>query len=1062
MSGERKKGLLLSLVGMLGWVVSVAAGASTYSSEPLLRIEAVMHTAPMAQIATDAAGRYLVTGSADQTLRLWDLDTKRMLQVFRPPATPESVSRHQAVAISPDGEQIAAGSTVSGASSSVYVFSRTTGEIVHQLAGLPSEIVSLSWSPDGRFLLLVSNKHGVRVYRTSDWALIGEDSYGSESWRGDISVNNRIAVTSFDGQLRLYQIEATGLRRVAVAPSGGARPVGISFSPDGQRLAVGFLEAPKVLVYAATDLMKLYTASSEKATNGSLYEVKWGKSDVLYAGGQHRQGSTLGELFSALGGGIKRATLIRRWQKGGQGAWQDIEAANDSINSLASLPDGGVVYATMDPAWGIINANGAGNFVQRAYNADFYGQASGIKISPDGLIVEFPYEAFGKSPASFNVLTRTLMEGENPSTKGPTLTASGIELSTKGAFPKTFLNGQAVSLESGEFERGKAIAEDGSGFVIGTDFHLRFYDRDGREIWRTRTPTAPRGGINISQDGRVVVASYLDGSIRWYRRSDGQALLAFWPHADRKRWVLWSPSGYYDAAPGSEEFLGWQINRFGDVRELLITHVDPEGPAAQGGMRPGDIVQSIDGKSVKTGAELRARITATPPGGKLKFVVSRNGQSLTLWVSPSSETGSPKIRIADYEVRPVLTPEFYSMGRFRDRLYRPDIISKVLSTLDCDEAQRLADEESGRLAQATDIKEMLPPNLTLQASADKSKIASNTVTLRFSANAPKDAPVAEYFARINGKPADIGRVHNLAAVNAEGRPIQEISVKLPAEDSEILLFARNRNGASDPLTTQARGSGQHKPNLLVQTARPRLFMLAVGVSDYASETLRLGFAAKDANDLANRMQGQKDRLYSDVEVRSLTDRQVTRTNLMNSLKWLEGKVTENDIGIVFLAGHGLSDMRGSYYYLASDANEKNYRETGLSFIDIRNTLAKLKGRALFMVDTCNSGDVLGRKGLDLKHVGHDLSSRENGVVVMAASTGSQGAQERKDWGNGAFTKAILEGVDGHADTRGKGKITYKMLDLYVSGRVEDLTKGKQKPFTIVPVGTTDFPIAQTR
>lgn len=189
-----KKSILPCLAGVIGWVFSMVAGASTYASEPLLRIEAIMHTAPIAQIATDAAGRYLVTGSADQTLRLWDLATQRMLRVYRPPVVPESTSRHQAVAISPDGEQIAAGSSVPGPSSSVYIFSRMTGEIVRQLPGLPSEIVSLAWSPDGRYLLLVSNKHGIRVYRASDWALIGEDNYGSESWRGDISFNNRMRI----------------------------------------------------------------------------------------------------------------------------------------------------------------------------------------------------------------------------------------------------------------------------------------------------------------------------------------------------------------------------------------------------------------------------------------------------------------------------------------------------------------------------------------------------------------------------------------------------------------------------------------------------------------------------------------------------------------------------------------------------------------------------------------------------------------------------------------------------------------------------------------------------
>ncbi len=34
-----------------------------------------MHTAPIRRVATDATGHYLVTGSDDKTVRLWDLDT---------------------------------------------------------------------------------------------------------------------------------------------------------------------------------------------------------------------------------------------------------------------------------------------------------------------------------------------------------------------------------------------------------------------------------------------------------------------------------------------------------------------------------------------------------------------------------------------------------------------------------------------------------------------------------------------------------------------------------------------------------------------------------------------------------------------------------------------------------------------------------------------------------------------------------------------------------------------------------------------------------------------------
>ena len=84
------------------------------------------------------------------------------------------------------------------------------------------------------------------------------------------------------------------------------------------------------------------------------------------------------------------------------------------------------------------------------------------------------------------------------------------------------------------------------------------------------------------------------------------------------------------------------------------------------------------------------------------------------------------------------------------------------------------------------------------------------------------------------------------------------------------------------------------------------------------------------------------------------------------------------------------------------------------------------------------------------------------MIVFAAATGRQYAQESTEWGNGAFTKAILEGLGGKADYANSGRITHKMLDLYISERVKHLTEGAQSPVTIVPNGVPDFPLVLGR
>ena len=60
------------------------------------------------------------------------------------------------------------------------------------------------------------------------------------------------------------------------------------------------------------------------------------------------------------------------------------------------------------------------------------------------------------------------------------------------------------------------------------------------------------------------------------------------------------------------------------------------------------------------------------------------------------------------------------------------------------------------------------------------------------------------------------------------------------------------------------------------------------------------------------------------------------------------------------------------------------------------------------------------------------------------------------------TRAVVEGMSGKADMGSTGRVTHKMLDLYVSERVKVLTRGTQTPVTIVPQGVPDFPVAISR
>jgi uncharacterized caspase-like protein len=238
-------------------------------------------------------------------------------------------------------------------------------------------------------------------------------------------------------------------------------------------------------------------------------------------------------------------------------------------------------------------------------------------------------------------------------------------------------------------------------------------------------------------------------------------------------------------------------------------------------------------------------------------------------------------------------------------------------------------------------------------------------------------------------------------------------------------------------------------------------ILAIGISKYRKADYQLGLAAKDASDFSAALKAQAGRLYSDVLVKTLTDEVATRKSVIEQLHWLSANVGPSDIGVLFFAGHGLNSGDGQYYFLPHDADHEKLAQTGIPEEEIRKTLGRIKGKALLFVDTCFGGSALSRAGSsEIARMANNLSASENGVVVFASSSGRQLSEENDAWGNGAFTKAVLEGLSGKADLTRTGRVTFKGLDFYVSEEVRKLTEGRQTPVTISPTGVPDFILAQ--
>jgi hypothetical protein len=108
------------------------------------------------------------------------------------------------------------------------------------------------------------------------------------------------------------------------------------------------------------------------------------------------------------------------------------------------------------------------------------------------------------------------------------------------------------------------------------EWSLRSFDASGALVWRRAAPGRV-WAVNITGDGRLVVAAYGDGTIRWHRMSDGVELLAFMPLPDKINWVAWTPDGFYAATPGAHGILRWHINHGWDAPAESIPVEDIPG-----------------------------------------------------------------------------------------------------------------------------------------------------------------------------------------------------------------------------------------------------------------------------------------------------------------------------------------------------------------------------------------------------------------------------------------------------------------------------------------------------
>ena len=121
------------------------------------------HTDAVNTVAWSPNGTYIASGSADNTVRVWEVATGKQLYVYR--GHNASVN---SIVWSPDSTQIASGST----DKTVQIVDAIPEIIAYTYRGHTDTVSSVSWSPDGKYIASGSFDKTVQVWNAVTGAVL--------------------------------------------------------------------------------------------------------------------------------------------------------------------------------------------------------------------------------------------------------------------------------------------------------------------------------------------------------------------------------------------------------------------------------------------------------------------------------------------------------------------------------------------------------------------------------------------------------------------------------------------------------------------------------------------------------------------------------------------------------------------------------------------------------------------------------------------------------------------------------------------------------------------------
>ncbi len=757
----------------------------------------------------------------------------------------------------------------------------------------------------------------------------------------------------------------------------------MAIDPTGKRVAIGYLdEPPRVSILDGLTLAPLGKARTSDLTDGDLFSVAWSHDGAtLIAGGSTGQPQS----------------ILRRFDANGRRHGADIAASDNTIMDIQPCGEG-FAFGTQDPLVGLLSAHGVATTLQGPRTADIRDKVgSALAISPDASSVRFGLADREGKPVVFDLTAASL--ADSPSLPNGFLQAkvAGVPATDwyENYAPK--IQGMKPTLDGYERSLALAIRPSASGFVLGADWTVRAYDAKGQQRWSSPGPGGA-WGVDFSADGETIVVAYDDGTIRWLRSSDGAELLAFFVEPQSRKWVAWTPSGYYMASAGGEDLIGWHVNRgwneeadFFGASQFRAEYNRP------------DIVRLVlktrdEAEAIRQANKSTARaIEAKPIGAVLPPVVAI--------VSPQegAHFSEDSVEIA-YSLR---SPSGLPIDRLDVLADGQPIKSTGFTTT----------KGSGATGSVTITPPKKDATISLIGYSGGLTSAPVGVKLVYDRPAPPAAPAPNATAAPDTRPKLYALL--VGVTNYEDNELNDIHFGARDAEGFAQALERQKGGLYADVQTQIVDFPTRKDSAVNNIGPPTRDSVFRGL-------YWLKHVATDNDLIVVFLSGHGYRDYSDPK---------------GGFWFLTRETKIDELPTTAISG---SDL---YRQISTLAGKK------ILFIDACHVGTDL---------TANTMAVPFEAFPNMDKFVNDFTTAGSGIVVYAASQAVELAHEDSVGQHGAFAEALIEAIGEGKGANPDGRITADLLHFYVVERVRALTNGAQHPVWNLPGTITDFPVALMR